>query len=34
MRAFDLEQFLPFRLNRAAEFVALRFAAPTRPNTA
>ena len=24
---FDLEQFLPFRLNRAAEFVALRFAA-------
>jgi DNA-binding MarR family transcriptional regulator len=24
--AFDLEQFLPFRLNRAAEFIALRFA--------
>ena len=24
---FDLEQFLPFRLNRAAEFIALRFAA-------
>ena len=27
---FDLEQFLPFRLNRAAEFVALRFAASYR----
>jgi DNA-binding MarR family transcriptional regulator len=25
--AFDLEAFLPYRLNRAAEFVALRFAA-------
>jgi DNA-binding MarR family transcriptional regulator len=24
---FDLDQFLPFRLNRAAEFIALRFAA-------
>ncbi|HTO34034.1 MAG TPA: MarR family winged helix-turn-helix transcriptional regulator [Pararhizobium sp.] len=24
---FDLETFLPFRLNRAAEFIALRFAA-------
>jgi DNA-binding MarR family transcriptional regulator len=24
---FDLEQFLPFRLNRAAEFIGLRFAA-------
>ena len=27
---FDLEQFLPFRLNRAAEFIALRFAAALR----
>lgn len=27
---FDLEQFLPFRLNRAAEFIALRFAASYR----
>lgn len=26
-REFDLETFLPFRLNRAAEFIALRFAA-------
>ncbi len=25
--SFDLEQFLPYRLNRAAEFVGLRFAA-------
>ncbi|ASY64387.1 Transcriptional regulator, MarR family [Sinorhizobium sojae CCBAU 05684] len=25
--AFELESFLPYRLNRAAEFVALRFAA-------
>ncbi len=25
--AFELEAFLPYRLNRAAEFVALRFAA-------
>ena len=24
---FDLDQFLPYRLNRAAEFIALRFAA-------
>lgn len=24
---FELENFLPYRLNRAAEFVALRFAA-------
>ncbi|MBP2237484.1 DNA-binding MarR family transcriptional regulator [Sinorhizobium kostiense] len=27
MQTFDLEGFLPYRLNRAAEFVALRFAA-------
>lgn len=27
MQTFDLENFLPYRLNRAAEFVALRFAA-------
>ncbi|MEY9534240.1 MarR family winged helix-turn-helix transcriptional regulator [Sinorhizobium fredii] len=26
-RGFELETFLPYRLNRAAEFVALRFAA-------
>ncbi|WP_117192389.1 MarR family winged helix-turn-helix transcriptional regulator [Rhizobium terrae] len=27
MDSFELEQFLPYRLNRAAEFVGLRFAA-------
>lgn len=30
MDRFDLEDFLPYRLNRAAEFIAVRFAASYR----